>query len=347
MKENDPCIKRGVLQEKAGGGKVRCLVCMRKCVIPDGGLGFCGTRRNVKGEIHTLTYGDISSISVNPIEKKPLFHFHPGSKALTVGSWSCNFTCPWCQNWEISKQQPDVERRNYVSPEHFIRIARVNRCDGTSISFNEPTLMLEYSLDVFRLARENGLYNTYVTNGYMTPEALRLLVEAGLDAMNVDVKGCREAVKKYCGADVEHVWRNIRDAKRMGVWVEVTTLIIPGVNDDEDCLRSIAGRIREIDADMPWHVTRFHPDYQMLDRPPTPVETLEKARMIGVDEGLKYVYVGNVPGHRWENTYCPSCGELLIERYVFTVVRFGVTREGRCPSCGERIRLVGGVGGGR
>ncbi len=200
--------------------------------------------------------------------------------------------------------------------------------------------MLEYSVDVFKLAKKNGLYNTYVTNGYMTREALRVLVEAGLDAMNIDVKGCEETVSKYCGANVEHVWRNIKEAKKLGVWVEITTLVIPGVNDDEDCLRSIASRMREIDSEMPWHVTRFHPDYEMLDRPPTQIKTLERARAIGVEEGLKFVYVGNVPGHRWENTYCPSCGELLIERYVFTVLKISVTGDNRCPSCGEKIPLI-------
>jgi len=339
---HDSCVRRGMLQEELGGGWARCTTCMRMCKIPEGGVGFCKTRKNISGKIYTLIYGDISSMSVNPIEKKPFFHFFPGSRALTVGSWMCNFTCPWCQNWEISKFPPDEKRRNYVSPENLVRIAKVEGCDGTSISFNEPTLMLEYSVDVFRLARMNGLYNTYVTNGYMSPEALRVLVEAGLDAMNIDVKGCEEAVRRYCGADVEHVWRNIKEAKRLGVWVEVTTLVIPGVNDDEECLRSIACRIREIGSEIPWHVTRFHPDYEMLDRPPTPVKTLEKARNIGVEEGLKFVYVGNVPGHKWENTYCPSCGELLIGRYVFSLTKVNVKGD-RCPNCGERIPLVGRI----
>ncbi len=231
MGNNDNCLREALLAEEAENGKIRCLTCMRRCVIPEGGLGFCKTRKNIDGKLFTLIYGDISSLSANPIEKKPLFHFYVGSKALTVGSWSCSWSCPWCQNWEISKHPPD-EFKNYVSPERLMRLVKAYRCQGTSISFNEPTLMLEYSLDVFRLARDRGYYNTYVTNGYMTPEALNLLIENGLDAMNVDVKGCKEAVKKYCGANVDYVWDNIHEAKKMGVHVEVTTLVIPRVNDD-------------------------------------------------------------------------------------------------------------------
>ena len=340
MENDDNCLREAVLFEENEGKRVRCLTCMRRCEIPEGGVGFCKTRKNIGGKLYTLVYGDISSISANPIEKKPFFHFYVGSKALTVGSWSCNFSCPWCQNWEISKRPPD-EFKNYVSPERFIRLVKAYRCHGTSISFNEPTLMLEYSLDVFRLARDKGYYNTYVTNGYMTPEALNLLIESGLDAMNVDVKGCTETVQKYCGADVDHVWRNIHEAKKKGIHVEVTTLVIPQVNDDSDCLRSIARRIRSEDENIPWHVTRFHPEYRMRDREPTPIKTLEEARRIGLEEGLKYVYLGNVPGHSGENTWCPECGELLIERYVFSITKYRVTEDKRCPGCGAEIPLTG------
>ncbi|MGQ9721961.1 MAG: AmmeMemoRadiSam system radical SAM enzyme [Candidatus Jordarchaeum sp.] len=340
MGNNDLCLKEALLVEETEDGKIRCLTCMRKCVILEGKYGVCKTRKNIGGKLFTLIYGDISSLSANPIEKKPFFHFHPGSKALTVGSWSCNFLCPWCQNYEISKFPPD-EFKNYVSPEHFMRLVKAYKCQGTSISFNEPTLMLEYSLDVFKLAKDSGYYNTYVTNGYMTPEALNLLFESGLDAMNVDVKGCKETVQKYCGANVDYVWDNIREAKRRGIHIEITTLVIPGVNDDVDCLKSIAQRVRDIDENTPWHVSRFHPDYKMRDRGPTPTKTLELARQIGLDAGLKYVYLGNVPGHPGENTWCPVCGELLIERYIFSINRYRITDDKKCPKCGTEIPIIG------
>ena len=227
-----------------------------------------------------------------------------------------------------------------MSAEEFVAHAVAWRCQGTSISFNEPTLSLEWSLDIFPLAREKGLYNTYVTNGYMTPEALDLLVEAGLDAMNVDVKGNAEAVKRYCAADVEKVWRNCRAAREVGVWVEITTLVIPTVNDDEGILRSIARRIcDELGPETPWHVSGYYPAYKFT-APPTPVGTLERAHDMGVEEGLNFVYVGNVLGHRYENTYCPDCGELLIQRFWLRVAQNRLAGA-RCPACQQLIPLAG------
>ncbi len=341
--KNTGCIKEkeAFLYEQKGK-KVRCGTCERFCEIDVGESGFCKTRMNIDGKLYTLEYGDISSISANPIEKKPFFHFFPGSRALTAGSYGCNFSCPWCQNWDISKSVPTPAGSNYVSAERFVRMVKERRCQGTSISFNEPALLLEYSLDVFELAKREGYYNTYVTNGYMSADALRLLVEHGLDAMNVDIKGCEEAVRKYCGADIEKVWRNIKEAKRKGVHVELTTLIIPRVNDAEKCLRSIASRIRnEVGRNTPWHVTQYYPAYKSLEvglyKGRTPVETLERAWSIGKEEGLNYVYLGNVPGHHYENTYCPDCGELLIKRYGFDVVSYRITAENKCPKCGETI----------
>jgi pyruvate formate lyase activating enzyme len=339
------CLREALLYEREDD-RVRCRTCERSCKIAAGKLGFCKTRKNIDGKLYTLEYGDISSMTANPIEKKPFFHFFPGSRALTVGSYGCNFTCPWCQNWEISKAAPNPERCNYVSPERFVRLIKELGCQGTSISFNEPTLMLEYALDVFPRARAAGYYNTYVTNGYMSANALRLLVEHGLDAMNVDIKGCKEAVKRYCGAEVEKVWRNIRTAKRLGVHVELTTLIIPAVNDNEDCLQGIARRIKEeVGVDTPWHVTQYYPAYQSrttgLFEGRTPIALLEHAWVIGKTEGLQYVYLGNVPGHPFEHTYCPRCGKLLIERYGFGVIRYQVTAEQRCPICSAKIAITG------
>jgi pyruvate formate lyase activating enzyme len=372
-----PFIHRALLQE-AVNDKVRCLTCERRCFLADGQVGWCRTRQNWGGQIHTLIYGLASSLSCNPIEKKPLYHFYPGSVALTAGSLSCNFNCPWCQNWHISKQAPpaiesessqsqsdcdhlacpwcqnwDVSKRpsldftrdrqgrppggEFIPPDEFVARARQLGCQGTSISFNEPTLSLEWSLAVFPRAREAGLYNTFVTNGYMTEPALELLVEAGLDGMNVDVKGDTEAVEEYCGADVEVVWRNCRRAQELGVWVELTTLVIPGVNDGRACLDGIARRIgAELGAETPWHLSRYHPAYRFT-APPTPVATLERAREIGQQAGLRYVYPGNVPAHPGEHTFCPNCGTILARRGLLRLRHCDITPEGRCPRCGQEI----------
>jgi pyruvate formate lyase activating enzyme len=286
----------------------------------------------------TLTYGSVSSLSANPIEKKPLHHFYPGSVALTAGSWGCNFGCPWCQNWDISKSPSGKGR--YVSPEDFVKTALARGCRGTSISLNEPTLSLEWSLDVFRLAKGAGLYNTYVTNAYMTTQALDLLVDAGLDAMNVDIKGDAQAVRKHCkGIEVDKVWRNCRHARQSGVHVEITTLVIPGVNHTEGVLGGIARRIHDdLGPDTPWHLSGYYPAYR-FHAPPTPLSALERGWEMGMEEGLHFVYLGNVPGHRLENTYCPGCKELLIERRGLTVMQSRLL-ETSCPACGRNVPVV-------
>ncbi len=334
----DVFVRRSLLQEPVGG-KVRCNVCERRCLLVAGGAGWCRTRENRKGCLVTLTYGAISSLDVNPIEKKPLYHFHPGTKVLTAGSWSCNFDCPWCQNWDISRARPPFNG-NYLSPEDFVRLAKQTGCHGTSISFNEPILLLEWSLDVFRLARVCGLYNTFVTNGYMTPEALNLLIEAGLDAMNVDIKGNTAVVKQFCkGVDVEKVWANCRLGRSRGLHVEVTTLVIPGVNDSDESLLEIAERlVRDLGREVPWHVSGYFPSYKFT-APPTPVGTLERSWQIGTDAGLQFIYVGNIPGHRCDNTHCPACHAMLIERRGFRVRQTRV-HHGCCAQCGQQVAGV-------
>ena len=266
--------------------------------------------------------------------------------ALTIGTWSCNFTCPWCQNYRITKYPQNIGSGKYLPPQKFIDIVKKYKCQGTSISFNEPTLLLEYSLELFPLAKKEGLYNTFVTNGYMSLDALMLLIKHGLDAMNVDVKGDATNVKKYCGGDVEKVWMNIIEAKKQGVHIEITTLIIPGVNDDKETLRSIAKRIRnDVGQDIPWHLTRYYPAYKSFEiglyPDITPVEIIENAWQIGKENGLEYVYVGNVYGNSLENTYCPSCNRLLIERCGYDIARYLITTDKRCPFCGKEISITG------
>ncbi|MEM2088699.1 MAG: AmmeMemoRadiSam system radical SAM enzyme [Thermoproteota archaeon] len=335
-----PTVREARFYEKTGNETV-CLACERRCRIKEGSQGFCGTRVNFEGKLYTIVYGDISSISANPIEKKPFFHFHPGSHALTVGTWSCNFSCPWCQNFDISKIKPDPRKSHYVSPEQLLEIALKSGCEGTSISFNEPTLLLEYSLDLFPLARGKGLYNTFVSNGYMTLKALEALAEAGLDAIKFDVKGGEEAYEKYCGGvKASVVWRNARRAKELGLHVEIVNLVIPGVNDEEECLRQLVEtHLKMLGPDTPLHFTRYHPEY-VFKAPPTPVKTLEKARELARSLGVLFPYVGNIPGHRFENTWCPVCGELLIRRLGFTVLSIKVSSEDRCPNCGFKVPLI-------
>jgi pyruvate formate lyase activating enzyme len=333
--------KEALLYKRLRGKEVRCETCNRFCRIRDGKLGFCKTRKNVGGRLYTLVYGEISSLSPNPIEKKPLFHFYPGSRALTVGTVSCTFACPFCQNWEISKATLEKFKTSYLPPEDLIELCKRYNCEGTSISFNEPTLLLEYSLDVFKLARKERLYNTFVTNGYFSSKALDLLAKH-CDAMNVDLKGDEKFYRNLCKiADPEPIWRNCIEARRKGIHIELTTLIIPGYNDDPNVIRGIARRAAdEIGEDTPYHLTRFYPAYEFRDLPPTPIATLEKAREIALEEGLRYVYLGNIPGHPGENTYCANCKELLIERYGMSVIRVNLSKN-TCPRCGEEIPLVG------
>ena len=339
MNTRSDMTQKALLQEPTEG-KVRCLTCERRCLLVEGGMGWCRTRVNRAGVLYTLIYGSISSLSANPIEKKPFYHFHPGTKALTAGSWSCNFGCPWCQNWDISKTAPPIHGR-YMSPEEFVEKTRRLGCQGTSISFNEPTLSLEWSLAVFRLAREQGIYNTYVTNGYMTEQALDLLAEAGLDAMNIDIKGNTDAVRKYCkGINVDRVWARGQQARELGIHLEITTLVIPDVNDDEHTLSLIAERVHdELGPDTPWHVSGYYPAYR-FKTPSTPLKTLEQAWSIGQNAGLKYVYIGNVVGHPYDNTICPECGEMLIARFGFDIIHYNIN-DGCCPNCGIRIAGVG------
>ena len=330
------------MYETLENDNVSCDTCNRRCVIPPGKLGFCQSRENRNGRLYSLEYGLISSLSINPIEKKPLFHFYPGTSFLTVGSWSCTFTCPWCQNCDISKVAPKKKelQSQLIDPEKLVKMAKENNCRGTSMSFSEPTTFLEYAVDVFELARQNGLANTVVTNGYFTPEAADLLIDRGADAFNIDIKGDLKTYEKYCSADSEKVWANIKRIKEKGVHVELTTLVIPGANDSNGCLRGIAERIgKEAGLDTPWHVSRYFPAYK-FEAPPTPIASLERAYEIGKDAGLLYVYLGNVSDHKYENTYCPACGENLIKRTIFTVHWNKITKDRKCPNCGQDVPIV-------
>lgn len=333
-------MKEALLYQRLNG-KVRCEVCQRRCLIAEGERGFCRTRLNRAGKLYSLIYAKVSSVSINPIEKKPVFHFYPGSLWLSMGSLGCNFLCPGCQNWEIAHAEVDLypELTEEVSPEEAIRMAKSRDCLGISWTFNEPTLWFEYTLEGARLAKKEGLYTNYVTNGYMTEEALDTLGPY-LDVFRVDVKGFSKdtyrkiaRLKDFLGI----LSVTERALHKWGMHVEVVTNIIPTFNDSEEELRGIASWIKKsLGEDVPWHVTRFHPYLHLSHLSPTPISRLERARKIGLDEGLHYVYIGNVPGHPGENTYCPRCKRLLIERFVYNITLHDFD-DGKCLGCGYSI----------
>lgn len=339
-------MREALLYESLSDGRVRCGVCQRRCVIPADGWGYCRTRVNREGQLFSATYGRVACRMISPIEKKPVFHFYPGSRWLSLGSLGCNFRCPGCQNWEIAhadgarpERALDGRMTEYISPERCVELAQRTGCAGLSWTYNEPTLWFEYTLDGARLARDRGLYTNYVTNGTITPEALD---EIGpyLDVFRVDVKGFSAATYRRIAhlSNFEGILKAAERAKtKWGMHVEVVTNVIPGINDEERELRDIASWIRrDLGQGTPWHVTQFVPHLDLSDVPPTPVRTLERAREIGLEAGLQYVYLGNVPGHPGEHTYCPHCGILLIERYHMTIIRDELMGN-QCPKCGTEV----------
>lgn len=333
-------MKEAMFYQKLDQKKVGCFLCSHHCQIKEGRRGICYVRKNVDGSLYSLVYGKVISMNVDPIEKKPLFHFLPASTSFSIASVGCNFRCEHCQNFEISqypKEHEDIPG-NEVMPEDIVGAAERNCCESISYTYTEPTIFFEFAYDCARLAHERGIRNIFVSNGYTTPEATKAIAPY-LDGNNIDLKGSDDFYKKVCGARLEPVKDTIRLMKEMGVWVEVTTLLIPDYNDSEEDLMNIAGFIKSVDSGIPWHVTQFYPTYKIMDKPRTPLKTLRRAREIGIEAGLKYVYEGNVPGEGRENTYCPHCNDLLIMRFGF---RIGENRikEGRCPKCGTGIEGV-------
>jgi len=328
-------IHEAMLWDRAAEGAVACRLCAHRCLIKPGKLGVCAVRENREGRLVTHVYGEVVAAHVDPIEKKPLYHFLPGSKAMSIATPGCNFRCGFCQNWQIS-QAPRRKEGGIAgepfAPEAVVRAALDSGCRSISYTYTEPTIFFEYAYDTARLAREAGLANAFVTNGYMTAEALEA-IRPFLDAANVDLKAFRdESYKKTCGARLEPVLDSIRLMKTLGIWVEVTTLVVPGLNDGASELDAIARFIASVDPDIPWHISRFHPDFEYTQAPATPVATLRAAAAAGHRQGLRYIYVGNVPGEG-EDTLCRTCGTALIRRQGFTVVA-NVLKDSACPTCG-------------
>jgi pyruvate formate lyase activating enzyme len=332
------------MYSKGDDGEVVCELCAHHCRIKDGHRGICGVRENRAGVLYSLVYGWLVAENVDPVEKKPLFHVLPGSRSYSISTVGCNFHCRHCQNFSIS--QPGAFAADTVpgvlrSPEHVVASAVSDGCQSISYTYVEPTVFFEFAYDCCVLARAQGLKNIFVSNGYMTEKTSRKLAPV-LDAINIDIKSFSDDFyRKICGARLQPVLDTVRLMHELGVWVEITTLVIPGLNDSDAELTEIAEFILSVDPSMPWHVTAFYPTYKLTDRPATSAASLQKAREIGLKAGLRYVYEGNVPGAGGENTMCPSCRARLVSRLGFRIQENRVI-DGCCPQCGEQIAGVWG-----
>lgn len=332
--------REAMLYEKLENGLVRCSLCAHRCTIKPGRRGICAVRENEDGTLYTLVYADVIAAHVDPIEKKPIFNFLPGTRSFSIATVGCNFHCRFCQNADISqapREGPGL-RGEELLPERVVSAAKSYACDSIAYTYTEPTIFFEYAYDTAKVAQGQGLKNIFVTNGYMTLEALEE-IEPYLDAANVDLKSFDDRFYRHtCGARLRPVLETIEAMHERDVWVEVTTLLIPGLNDSDEELEQIARFLAGISPDIPWHVSRFTPQYRMLDRPPTPRDTMHRAAEIGAQAGLRYVYVGNVPGNNYENTFCPSCGAVAIGRIGYETT---LNLDGnRCASCGQELAVV-------
>ncbi len=334
-------MKEAMLYRKLDDRKVHCNLCHHSCFISDSKFGICGVRQNQAGTLYTHSYGKAVATNVDPIEKKPLYHFLPGSTSFSVAAAGCNFRCGFCQNWQISQiSEPGKSRQpgRELAPADIVRQAQAYGCPSISYTYTEPTIFFEYAYETAKLARKAGLLNVFVTNGFMTPAALDT-IKPYLDACNVDLKSFREDFyKKICHGRLQPVLDSIRHMKSLNIWVEITTLIVPGSNDSKDELGDIARFIAETDPDIPWHISRFHPDYQFTDSELTPLSVLETAYNFGKAEGLRYVYLGNVV-HASIDTQCPHCMQTIIRRAGYQVTS-KLTSQGTCPQCGATIAGV-------
>lgn len=344
---------KAVLYKKLKNKMVKCLACSHYCTIPENGVGICGVRKNIRGDLHLLVYGKAAAVNIDPIEKKPLFHFLPGTQIFSLGTFGCNFGCLFCQNWDISQptreirfkpeRDKEIERLLDVSsdfsPKYIVEYSVKNNIPSIAYTYNEPAIFFEYAYDTAKLAKDYGIKNVFVSNGYESDEALKK-IKKYLDAINIDLKSFSEDFyRDICKARLEPVLKNIEKVFEMGIWEEVTTLIIPRKNDSDKELKQIAEFLVSIDKSIPWHVTAFHPEYKMLDTPPTPKEILYKAYKIGKKAGLKYVYVGNIFDNKYENTICPKCKKTIIVRNGYLISNIKI-KNGKCEFCNEKIEGV-------
>ncbi len=338
--ESTEMFKEAMLWDSATDQRVQCRLCNFRCLIGEGKLGHCCVRKNVGGKLYSLSYGKVCAANPDPIEKKPLFHFQPGTRSFSIATIGCNFRCEFCQNWQISQAALETGRLagESISPAQVVDAAVRSGCKSIAYTYTEPTIFMELCNDCARPAKERGLANVFVSNGYMTREAIDFAAD-WLDGINVDLKAFRdEYYKTLCAARLQPVLDSIAYiAKQTRIWIEVTTLIVPGQNDAEEELKELAEfLVSEAGPNVPWHISRFHPQYRYTDVDPTPMRTMQRALEIGKAAGLRYVYLGNVPGAKAENTYCYNCGKLLIERMGHRIAANHI-KDAKCPGCGAEI----------
>ena len=338
-------LHEAMLYEKLPQNRVHCHLCARHCTINEGNRGFCLVRKNEEGKLYTLNYAKACSACIDPIGKKPLSHFHPGALVMSIATIGCNFRCQFCDNWIISQEKTITGQD--LPPQEVVKSARDNNCQGISYTYTEPTIFFEYAYDTSKIAKGVDFFNTFVTNGYMTPEAVKTIAPY-LDAATVDFKGAAdpEFYKKFSSVpSVEPIFEALKEMKRNNIHIEITNLIIPKLGDSMEKLRELATWIRDnLGKDTPFHLLKFHPNFKMTSQPSTQRKILEEAyEMIHKEVGLNYPYLGNTPGHRYENTHCPNCNELLIKRFSFEILKWNLDKNMRCPACGHNIPIKGGL----
>lgn len=331
-------IFKAYLYKKDEHRSVDCLLCCHRCHIEKGKFGFCGVRQNVDGELYSLFYGNLIASNIDPIEKKPLYHFFPKTDSYSIAQPGCNFRCGFCQNWQISQLRAskltgrlDITE---ATPEEIVNKATASNCHSISYTYTEPTVFFEFAYDTAKLAKKKGLYNVFVTNGYMTQEAIDM-ISPYLDAVNVDLKAFKnETYKTVCKGELGPVLKSIEYMRKIGIWVEITTLVVPDMNDSYEELKQIADFVFKIGKEVPWHISRFYPNYEYMDYEPTTIETMKIAYNLGKEAGLRYIYLGNVSNNA--DTYCYKCKRCLIRRdYIFTIKNRLIGN--RCPDCGAVI----------
>lgn len=340
-------MKKAILYEKIKDDKVRCTACAHYCHINEGKVGVCGIRKNIGGRLYLIPYARAVAVNIDPIEKKPLFHFMPGTRIFSLGTIGCNFACEFCQNWDISqfsksKNWTDFDEDvlgEYWPPKKIVDYCLKLNIPSIAFTYNEPTVFAEYAYDVMRLSKKNNIRNVFVSNGYGSKEVYNL-IGGFLDAINIDLKSFNpKFYQRICHSNLEPVLDNIKRLYKMGVWIEITTLVVPGQNDSADELKKIAGFISSVSPDIPWHISRFFPQYKMEELYPTPVETLIDAYNIGISAGLKYVYIGNAAEIGKESTTCPKCGKVVIKRFGYDVLKMHIVGS-RCGHCGFKIKGI-------
>jgi len=335
-------MKEAILFDKLNNLKVRCNLCNHRCIIPPDSFGICMVRQNKQGTLYSLVYDKIVAQHIDPIEKKPLFHYYPGSKSYSIATVGCNFRCKFCQNSNIAQMPVDKGMivGDNISPEQIVNSAKKSGCKTISYTYTEPTIYYELAMETGKLAHKEGIKNIFVSNGYMTKQAVDMSAD-WLDAANIDLKAYNDKFyKEICNSKLDFVLDTLKNMKSAGIFIEITTLLVPELNDDKKELQKISSFIvNNLGPETPWHISRYHPTYKMLDRNSTPVKSLQLAREIGIKTGLRYVFTGNVPGDDGESTFCYKCGYPVIKRFGFSIDSYEI-KSGNCPKCGVKIDVI-------